>query len=160
MLLDLPEGATFGIDQHAWAVGPKFLGIKMIPPGPHIISYGYSPFSLLFSLSPHYPFSLFSSFPCSLTPLLTLFFSSCSSSCSLALVLLPLPSSTSSSHISSLFALFYQLLIFACRASDTFGTSSTTISFFTFIEPRQVYFIISINISNNLKLILVLIIRS
>ena len=32
-------GSEFGIDCHAWVTGPNFLGVKMIPPGPHFIYY-------------------------------------------------------------------------------------------------------------------------
>jgi A1 cistron-splicing factor AAR2 len=39
VLLDVPEGTEFGIDYNSWHVGPKFKGIKMIPPGFHFIFY-------------------------------------------------------------------------------------------------------------------------
>ena len=39
VLLDVPEGTEFGIDYNSWQVGPKFKGIKMIPPGFHFIFY-------------------------------------------------------------------------------------------------------------------------
>ena len=32
----------FGIDYSAWAVGPQFMGIKLIPPGLHYIYSGAS----------------------------------------------------------------------------------------------------------------------
>jgi len=35
--LDCPEGVLFGIDYSAWAVGPKFMGVKLVPPGLHFI---------------------------------------------------------------------------------------------------------------------------
>lgn len=41
VLLDMPEGTEFGIDYNSWHVGPKFKGIKMIPPGFHFIFYRY-----------------------------------------------------------------------------------------------------------------------
>ncbi|KRZ59119.1 Protein AAR2 -like protein [Trichinella nativa] len=34
---DLPNGFEFGVDYNAWSTGPKFKGIKMIPPGVHFI---------------------------------------------------------------------------------------------------------------------------
>uniref|UniRef100_A0A1I7XUN4 Protein AAR2 homolog n=1 Tax=Heterorhabditis bacteriophora TaxID=37862 RepID=A0A1I7XUN4_HETBA len=37
ILKDFPEGHEFGIDYKSWNVGPKFMGIKMIPPGVHFI---------------------------------------------------------------------------------------------------------------------------
>jgi len=37
LCLDCPEGILFGIDYSAWAVGPKFMGVKLVPPGLHFI---------------------------------------------------------------------------------------------------------------------------
>jgi A1 cistron-splicing factor AAR2 len=37
-----PQGMDFGIDQHAWTIGPRFKGVKMIPPGLHFIHYGFA----------------------------------------------------------------------------------------------------------------------
>ncbi|XP_005229378.2 protein AAR2 homolog isoform X1 [Falco biarmicus] len=37
VVLGLPEGAEFGIDYSAWTVGPRFRGVKMIPPGIHFL---------------------------------------------------------------------------------------------------------------------------
>ncbi|XP_043946047.1 protein AAR2 homolog [Protopterus annectens] len=37
VILDVPEGTEFGIDCNTWDVGPKFKGVKMIPPGVHFI---------------------------------------------------------------------------------------------------------------------------
>lgn len=37
LCLDCPEGMLFGIDYTAWAIGPRFMGIKLIPPGLHCI---------------------------------------------------------------------------------------------------------------------------
>jgi A1 cistron-splicing factor AAR2 len=37
LCLDCPEGILFGIDYSAWAVGPQFMGVKLIPPGLHFI---------------------------------------------------------------------------------------------------------------------------
>lgn len=39
VLLNLPEGTEFGVDYTSWNVGPKFKGLKMIPPGVHFIYY-------------------------------------------------------------------------------------------------------------------------
>lgn len=39
ILLDMPEGSEFGIDYNSWSVGPKFKGVKMIPPGIHFIYF-------------------------------------------------------------------------------------------------------------------------
>jgi len=37
LCLGCPEGVLFGIDYNAWTVGPKFMGVKLIPPGLHYI---------------------------------------------------------------------------------------------------------------------------
>ncbi|VDP15455.1 unnamed protein product [Soboliphyme baturini] len=37
LLLDLPKQSEFGVDCNAWTIGPKFKGLKMIPPGLHLI---------------------------------------------------------------------------------------------------------------------------
>lgn len=39
LFLGMPEGSEFGIDYNSWTVGPKFRGVKMIPPGIHFIYY-------------------------------------------------------------------------------------------------------------------------
>lgn len=36
---DVPEGTEFGIDYFSCNVGPRFKGVKMIPPGLHFIYY-------------------------------------------------------------------------------------------------------------------------
>jgi A1 cistron-splicing factor AAR2 len=41
VLLDMPEGSEFGIDYNSWTTGPKFKGVKMIPPGIHFVYYRY-----------------------------------------------------------------------------------------------------------------------
>ena len=41
VFLDVPEGTDFGIDYNTWAVGPKFRGVKMIPPGFHFVYYRF-----------------------------------------------------------------------------------------------------------------------
>ncbi|XP_038606667.1 protein AAR2 homolog [Tachyglossus aculeatus] len=37
VILDVPEGTEFGIDYESWRVGPRFRGVKMIPPGVHYV---------------------------------------------------------------------------------------------------------------------------
>lgn len=37
--MNVPETTEFGIDYKSWHVGPKFLGLKMIPPGVHFIFF-------------------------------------------------------------------------------------------------------------------------
>uniref|UniRef100_A0A3P8SG91 Protein AAR2 homolog n=1 Tax=Amphiprion percula TaxID=161767 RepID=A0A3P8SG91_AMPPE len=39
VLLGVPQGTEFGIDCKSWQVGPRFRGVKMIPPGLHFIHY-------------------------------------------------------------------------------------------------------------------------
>ena len=39
IVLNVPEGTEFGIDYFSWNVGPRFKGVKMIPPGLHFIYY-------------------------------------------------------------------------------------------------------------------------
>ena len=39
VLLDVPERTEVGIDYNCWNVGPRFKGIKMIPPGFHFVFY-------------------------------------------------------------------------------------------------------------------------
>nr|XP_060628290.1 protein AAR2 homolog isoform X1 [Anolis sagrei ordinatus]XP_060628291.1 protein AAR2 homolog isoform X2 [Anolis sagrei ordinatus]XP_060628292.1 protein AAR2 homolog isoform X2 [Anolis sagrei ordinatus] len=39
IILNVPEGTEFGIDYNSWQAGPKFRGVKMIPPGIHFIHY-------------------------------------------------------------------------------------------------------------------------
>lgn len=39
LLLNMPPGTYFGIDQQGFTVGPKFKGVKMLPPGAHFITY-------------------------------------------------------------------------------------------------------------------------
>ena len=38
LMLGVPPGSYVGVDQQIFAAGPKFKGIKMIPPGPHFFS--------------------------------------------------------------------------------------------------------------------------
>lgn len=39
IILNMPVGTEFGIDYNTWQVGPKFRGVKMIPPGIHFLHY-------------------------------------------------------------------------------------------------------------------------
>lgn len=39
LILNMPPGTYFGIDSQGFTVGPKFKGVKMLPPGPHFITY-------------------------------------------------------------------------------------------------------------------------
>jgi len=39
LCLDVPEGTEMRIDLQAWRAGPLFQGIKMIPPGIHLVSW-------------------------------------------------------------------------------------------------------------------------
>jgi A1 cistron-splicing factor AAR2 len=37
--LDVPEGTELGLDLHCWTTGPRFKGVKLVPPGPHALYY-------------------------------------------------------------------------------------------------------------------------
>lgn len=39
VVTDTPVGTHFGIDCHAWQVGPRFQGVKFIPPGLHFLHW-------------------------------------------------------------------------------------------------------------------------
>src|SRR5690242_9060942 len=39
LLLNCPEFMVFGINLSSWKIGHKFMGIKLIPEGPHYIYY-------------------------------------------------------------------------------------------------------------------------
>ena len=39
VILDMPAGFEFGIDYNSWTVGENFKGVKMIPPGFHIMHF-------------------------------------------------------------------------------------------------------------------------
>ena len=39
LLLDAPAEMRFGIDNQFWQIGPKFKGVKMVPPGAHFVYY-------------------------------------------------------------------------------------------------------------------------
>ncbi|XP_066526443.1 protein AAR2 homolog [Hoplias malabaricus] len=39
VLLGVPEGTELGLDYKSWGVGPRFRGVKMIPPGIHFLHY-------------------------------------------------------------------------------------------------------------------------
>ncbi len=38
LLLGVPPGTLVGIDQHVFTSGPKFQGVKMLPPGAHLVT--------------------------------------------------------------------------------------------------------------------------
>ncbi|CAG8484666.1 12093_t:CDS:2 [Dentiscutata erythropus] len=42
LFLDAPEGLEFGIDYNSWQIGPRFKGVKLIPPGLHFVYYSTS----------------------------------------------------------------------------------------------------------------------
>jgi len=42
LCLDSPEGILFGVDYAAFQVGPKFMGVKLIPPGLHFVYWSSS----------------------------------------------------------------------------------------------------------------------
>ncbi|XP_010874124.1 protein AAR2 homolog isoform X2 [Esox lucius] len=42
VLLGVPAGTELGIDYKSWQVGPRFRGVKMIPPGLHFLHYSSS----------------------------------------------------------------------------------------------------------------------
>lgn len=37
VLLNSPPGLNVGIDYCMWKTGPKFMGMKLVPPGPHFV---------------------------------------------------------------------------------------------------------------------------
>ncbi len=39
LLINCPELMEFGIDNQIWKIGPKFMGLKHIPLGPHYVNY-------------------------------------------------------------------------------------------------------------------------
>ena len=39
LCLGLPPGSSFGVDQQLFTTGPKFQGVKMLPPGTHFVAY-------------------------------------------------------------------------------------------------------------------------
>jgi A1 cistron-splicing factor AAR2 len=39
VLMNVPVGTEFGIDLKSWTTGERFKGIKMIPPGIHMVYY-------------------------------------------------------------------------------------------------------------------------
>ena len=40
LALDVPEGTEFGVDLRTYSVGAKFRGMKMVPPGLHLVLCG------------------------------------------------------------------------------------------------------------------------
>nr|WJH19490.1 Protein AAR2 homolog [Euglena gracilis] len=47
LVLDFPSGGRFGIDTASWTTQERFLGVKMIPPGVHLVHFGSSSESTL-----------------------------------------------------------------------------------------------------------------
>lgn len=43
IVLDAPSNLEFGIDMNVFDVGPRFMGIKLIPPGLHLVYYRWVP---------------------------------------------------------------------------------------------------------------------
>ena len=41
LVLDVPTNFVLGIDGVCWTVGPLFKGLKMVPPGLHLVSFQY-----------------------------------------------------------------------------------------------------------------------
>ena len=41
IFLDPPKLMDFGVDGAYWRIGPRFAGLKMIPPGPHLLTWKY-----------------------------------------------------------------------------------------------------------------------
>ncbi len=39
VLLGVPQGSVLGLDYKSWTLGPRFRGVKMIPPGLHFLHY-------------------------------------------------------------------------------------------------------------------------
>ncbi|KAF4742003.1 a1-alpha2 repression, partial [Perkinsus olseni] len=39
LVLEFPVGSYFGIDKHVWQVGPRFMGVHLIPYGVHYVFY-------------------------------------------------------------------------------------------------------------------------
>ena len=50
VLVDVPERTEVGIDYNCWTVGPRFRGIKMIPPGFHFVFYRYKLIYLMYCI--------------------------------------------------------------------------------------------------------------
>ncbi|KAJ3270548.1 a1-alpha2 repression [Terramyces sp. JEL0728] len=51
LLLDAPNNLEFGIDFNSWKIGPKFKGMRFIPPGTHFIHYSLNEFKTGFFLN-------------------------------------------------------------------------------------------------------------
>lgn len=49
LCLDVPAGTEFGLDLKMWTVGEKFKGMKLIPPGPHLLYWRYAVHTFLTS---------------------------------------------------------------------------------------------------------------
>jgi A1 cistron-splicing factor AAR2 len=39
LFINAPPAMEFGVDLHTWRIGPKFAGLKLIPPGLHFVHY-------------------------------------------------------------------------------------------------------------------------
>ncbi len=39
VLLGVPQGSVLGLDYKSWTLGPRFRGVKMIPPGLHFLHF-------------------------------------------------------------------------------------------------------------------------
>ena len=54
LCLSMPKGSEMQCDLYGWAVGPKFKGIKMVPPGLHFMSWsaGQDKVGVFLSLPP------------------------------------------------------------------------------------------------------------
>ncbi|KAJ3258958.1 a1-alpha2 repression [Boothiomyces macroporosus] len=51
LLLDAPNNLEFGIDFNSWKVGPKFRGMRLIPPGIHFVHYSLNEFKTGFFIN-------------------------------------------------------------------------------------------------------------
>ena len=58
LLIDVPDGLQFGIDNILWKIGNKFKGIKFIPLGCHIISYTLKDENNMFKINKFLNFSV------------------------------------------------------------------------------------------------------
>lgn len=50
LVLDVPENLEFGLDYQSWHIGPRFKGMKLIPPGIHFCFYKFVLFLWFFLL--------------------------------------------------------------------------------------------------------------
>lgn len=47
LFLNAPQNLEFGIDCNTWKIGPKFKGIKFIPPGTQCLTKAFTLFTIL-----------------------------------------------------------------------------------------------------------------